>query len=133
MSDRPTDMKIPELKDLVIAVRDLIEWHDLGLQLGLPEATLRLIALHPDVRGHLRMMFSEWLQYDPGASWEKLAAALNRIGKNAIAANIRIKSMGVEAQSMAVEPEAKKRKSELAGVDQIIPSHIAIPKLLQYY
>ena len=89
MSDRPNYLKIPELKDLVIAVRDVTEWHDLGLQLGLPEATLTLIGLHPDIKGHLRMMLSEWLQYDPGASWEKLAAALNKLGKNVIAASIR--------------------------------------------
>ena len=34
-------------------------------------------------------MLSEWLQYDPEASWEKLAGALTIIGKNVIAANIR--------------------------------------------
>ena len=110
MSGRPTcDLMLPELKDLVIAVRGVVEWHDLGLQLGLPDSTLRLIDLHPDIEGHLRMMLSEWLQFDPGASWEKLATALNTIGKNAIAANVRrelVNVSGPPAQSL--EQEAKR-------------------------
>ena len=89
MSDRPSDLRLPELKDVVIAVKDVVEWYDLGLQLGLPDATLASIATHPDIEGHRRMMLSKWLQYDPKASWEKLAAALSKIGKNVIAANVR--------------------------------------------
>ena len=111
MSDCPStinDLKLPELKDLVIAVRGVVEWHDLGLQLGLPDATLRLIGLHPDIEGHLRMMLSEWLQFDPEASWEKLATALNKIGKNTIAANVRREFLGVDTQvtqfTSTVEP-----------------------------
>ena len=90
MSERPTsDIKLPKLKDLVIALKDLVECHALGLQLGLPESTLKLIDKHHDSKEHLRMMLSEWLQFDTEASWEKLAAALNKIGKNAIADNVR--------------------------------------------
>ena len=108
MSERLTsDLKLPELKDLVIAVRGVVEWHDLGLQLGLPDATLRLIGLHPDTEGHLRMMLSEWLQFDPGASWEKLVTALSKIGKNTIAANVRREFVsGPPAESL--EQEAKR-------------------------
>ena len=105
MSDRPTnDLKF---KDLVIAVRGVVEWHDLGLQLDLPESSLKLIATHPDIEGHLRMMLSEWLQYDPEATWEKLATALSKIGKNAIAANVRQQFVsGTPAQSL--EQEARR-------------------------
>ena len=67
------------------------EWYDLGLQLGLPDSDLKLIDSSPDIEGHLRMMLSKWLDYDPEASWDKLANALNTIGKNTIAANIRSK------------------------------------------
>ena len=89
MSDRPSDLK---LQHLVIAVKDVItEWHDLGLHLGLPDSTLKLIGSSPDIEGHLRMMLSKWLDYDPEASWDKLANALNTMGKNVIAANIRSK------------------------------------------
>ena len=94
MSDRPTDLQF-KLKHIVIAVRDVItEWHELGLQLDLPESILRLIGSSPDIEGHLRMMLSKWLDYDPKASWDKLANALNAMGKNTIAANIRSKYVG---------------------------------------
>ena len=110
MSDCPStnDLKLPELKDLVIAVRGVAEWYDLGLQLGLPDASLGWIAMHHDIKGHLRMMLSEWLQFDPEASWEKLATALNKIGKNTIAANVRREFLGVDTQvtqfTSTVEP-----------------------------
>ena len=78
---RPTsDSKKPELKDLVIALRGVVEYHDLGLQLDLPESELALIDKHP-VEDRLRMMLWKWLQFDPEASWEKLATALSKIGK----------------------------------------------------
>ena len=89
MSDRPSDIEF-KLQHIVIAVRDVItEWHDLGLQLGLPEYILR--PLGSDVDDRLRMMLSKWLDYDPEASWDKLANALAIMGKNAIAVEIRSK------------------------------------------
>ena len=100
MSERPTsDPKKPELKDLVLAVKDVVKWHDLGLQLGLPEPTLASIALHPDIEGHLRMMLSKWLQFDLEASWEKLATALNKIENNVIAANVRREYLGIDTDA----------------------------------
>jgi hypothetical protein len=79
-------------------VRDVAtEWHDLGLQLGLPESILKLIGSSPDIEDRLRMMLSKWLDYDPQASWDKLAKALNTIEKNTIASNIRSKYVGAAA------------------------------------
>ena len=107
MSERATgDLKKPELKDLVLAVKDVGKWHDLGLQLGLPEPKLALIDKHP-VEDRLRMMLSEWLQFDPEASWEKLATALNKLGQNAIASNIRRQFVSV---TRPVEQETKRSK-----------------------
>ena len=91
MSDRAEDIKF-EIKNIVIALKDVIaEWYDLGIHLGLPESILKLIGSSPDIEGRLRMMVSKWLDYDPEASWDKLANALNTMGKNTIAANIRSK------------------------------------------
>ena len=110
MSEPPTsDPKKPELKDLVIALRGVVEYHDLGLQLDLPESTLKLIDKHHDSKDHLRMMLSEWLQFDPEASWEKLATALSRIGKNAIAASVR-REFVIVSSVQSQEQEAKRRK-----------------------
>ena len=93
MSDRPTDLEF-KLQYIVNATREInTEWHDLGLQLGLPEYILKQIESNPDIEGHIRMMLSKWLDYDTKASWEKLASALNTMGKNSIAAKIRSKFM----------------------------------------
>ena len=89
MSDRPRDVEL-ELHEVVIAVNDVAgeQWYDLGLQLRLPTFILDPIASHPvDVRK--RMMLGKWLQYDPEASWEKLACALTLIGHKTTAANVR--------------------------------------------
>ena len=108
MSEPPaSDPKKPELKDLLIAVKDIVNWHDLGLHLDLPESKLASIATHPDIEGHRRMMLSEWLQFDPEASWEKLATALSKIGKNVIAVNVRREYVN---SVQSPEQEAKRRK-----------------------
>ena len=99
MSELPSYLEF-KLQHIVIAVKDIItEWHDLGLHLGLPESTLKLIGSNPDIEGHLRMMLSKWLDYDPQASWDKLANALNVMGKNTVAANIRSKFVGAVSQA----------------------------------
>ena len=79
----------PELRDVLVALQDVTEWQDLGIYLGLPDATIRQIASHHDVMGHKRMMISEWLKYDTEASWKKLASTLTFMRKNIIADDIR--------------------------------------------
>ena len=114
MSDRPSDLEF-KLQHVVIAVKDLItEWYDLGLQLGLPDYTLKPIGSNPDIEGRLRMMLSKWLDYDPEASWEKLANALNIMGKNAIAANIRSKFVKTTSTLVADVPEDDKTCTPLS-------------------
>ena len=100
MSDRPSTLR---LQHILIAVKDVAtEWHDLGIHLGLPESILKLIGSSPDIEGHLRMMVSKWLDYDPEASWDKLANALNIMGMNMIASNIRSKYVGAAATALDV-------------------------------
>ena len=91
MSDHPNDLEF-KLQHVVIAVQDVVEWFDLGLQLGLPSATLRLIAADPnikDIKSQRLAMLSEWLKYDTAASWDKLAVALTTMGENVAAADVR--------------------------------------------
>ena len=95
MSDRPSELEF-KLNNVVLAVNDVAEWFDLGLQLGLPSATLRLIAADPnikDIKSQRLAMLSEWLKYDTAASWEKLAAALVTIGENVVAAEVKSQFM----------------------------------------
>ena len=94
MSDHPSELEF-KLKHILTAVKDVAtEWHELGLHLDLPEHILKLIGSSPDFEGHLRMMLSKWLDYDLKASWDKLANALNTMGKNVLAENIRSKYVG---------------------------------------
>ena len=111
MSDRPSDVKI-ELKDLVVAVRGVSEWYELGLQLRLPVYILDKTEANPDFNSHMRQMLHDWLQRDPEASWEKLAAALDTIGKNVVADNVRRSFLGISARQAVERPrhDDKKRK-----------------------
>jgi hypothetical protein len=53
------------------------------------------------------MMVSKWLDYDPEASWDKLANALNAMGKNTIAANIRSKYVGAVMNSQTIPEDSQ--------------------------
>ena len=59
------------------------------LWLQLSPSTLDTIAAHHNVDDHKRMMLRKWLQSDPEANWEKLAAALALIGHKTTAAKVR--------------------------------------------
>ena len=124
MSDRPSDLEF-KLKHILIAVKDVAtEWHELGLYLDLPEHILKPIDSNPDVESHLRMMLSKWLDNDPEASWDKLANALNTMGKNAIAASIRSKYMRAvsetiteDSQSPSIDQEETKARKCICAID----------------
>ena len=89
--DRLKDLEL-ELRDVVVALKDVAgtQWYDLGLQLRLSPSTLDTIASdHQTADDCKRMMLRKWLQSDPEASWEKLAAALTLTGHKTTAAVIR--------------------------------------------
>ena len=102
MSTRPEDLEV-ELRDVVVALKDVAgtQWYDLGLQLQLSPSTLDTIAAHHNVDDHKRMMLRKWLQSDPEASWEKLAAALTLIGHKTTAAAVRRQFVRVAVQIVA--------------------------------
>ena len=84
-----------KIKNIVTALRDVVtEWREVGTQLDLPEDILKLVGSSQDAEGRLQTTVSKWLDYDPEASWDKLANALNSMGKNTIAANIGSKYVG---------------------------------------
>ena len=91
MSDRLKDLEV-ELRDVIVALKDVAgtQWYDLGLQLKLPPSILDTIASdHQTADDCKRIMLRKWLQSDPEASWEKLAAALTLTGHETTAAVIR--------------------------------------------
>ena len=103
-----------ELKDVVLAVKEVTRWYEVGLQLGLPEEMLKLISAHPDIEGHQRMMLSKWLSYDTKASWTKLVAALRAIGERSVAEKVARQFVGVAVdasrpdRSAGQDPETRK-------------------------
>ena len=106
MSTRQEDLKLDrlELRDAVLATKDVagIQWYDLGLQLRLLPSILDTIAAdHQTSDDRKRMMLSKWLQSDPEASWERLAAALALIGHETTAANVRAQFVKVTVQVVA--------------------------------
>ena len=102
MSTRQEDLEV-ELRDVVIALKDVAgtQWYDLGLQLRLSPSTLDTIAAHHNADDHKRMMLRKWLQSDPEASWERLAAALALTGHETTAANVRAQFVKVAVQVVA--------------------------------
>ena len=85
----------PTLKLLNSHVRDKVapKWDDLGVQLLSSEQSVKLNIIkkdHPaDNTMCCRELFKYWLDVDTDASWNKLIAALEMIGENVLAENIR--------------------------------------------
>ena len=71
----------PQLKDLVL-VR-AVEWYDLGLQLGVENAELKVIQKNNpgDLRARRREMFEAWLRIAPNPSYQQLVEALLEVGE----------------------------------------------------
>ena len=72
---------VPQLKDLVL-VR-AVEWYDLGLQLGVENAELKVIQKNNpgDLRACRREMFEAWLRITPNPSYQQLVEALLAVGE----------------------------------------------------
>ena len=69
-------------KNILNATKD-VKWYELGIQLDFKSSHLDVIAEnhpHNAERAKIRLI-SEWLQNDPQASWDKLAAALRQMGR----------------------------------------------------
>ena len=99
MSDRP------KLKDLVNAVRGVTDWYDLGLQLDLPVEILNAIRCEPDSSLRMTFMLSKWLDYDPAASWQKLADALTTMGQVVAAEEVTTRFVGIGAEQPVQQPQ----------------------------
>ena len=131
-----------ELKDVVLAVKEVTRWYEVGLQLGLPEEKLKLISSHPDIEGHQRMMLSKWLSYDPEASWTKLVAALRAIGERSVADKVARQFVGVAVdvsrpdRSAGQDPETRKGGHATHTipwlVDQATPIMHTLPRDVSY-
>ena len=86
------------------------QWYDLGLELGVEEATLNIIKSDSSNKTEtcFREMLSTWLKMiDPQPSWEGLIAALKRpyIGHAKLADEVR-KEQGIPIEADTLEAGA---------------------------
>ena len=68
-----------------------MDWHTLGIKLGLPVYTLKEIESNYSMHGLDRKrheMISTWLECDTEASWDKLAHTLKEMGMHVTAKKI---------------------------------------------
>ena len=89
VEERPSIKQLQEvirIKDIDITTR----WRDLGLELVDSNKMLKVIeADHPnDISTCCRVMFENWLDKSPNASWNQLVTALNNIEMNTAADTI---------------------------------------------
>ena len=79
------------VKLLVDAVRNVSDWHSLGLHLDLTMSKLMQIQRIHHAHGEERIkaeMFDVWLNSCPDASWHQLVTALKAIGERRVAKEI---------------------------------------------
>ena len=71
----------PQMKDLVLI--KVMEWYELGLQLGVDDAELEEIEKNNrgDLRACRRNMFRAWLRITPSPSYQQLVEALMAVGE----------------------------------------------------
>lgn len=80
------------IKDLINALRDVTNWERLGQELGVRQAKLQEIAMARGYRNPHSLktdMLTCWMRNDCGASWEKLATALDEMGHSKAAGKER--------------------------------------------
>ena len=68
---------------------EVLDWHTLGIKLDIPDHSLAEIRINYSAYGIGRQkqeMITTWLENDTEASWDKLANALEEMGKH-VAAN----------------------------------------------
>ena len=73
-------------------LKEVTEWEELGLHLGLSLAAIMEIRSIPGGVGEKRIvMMSKWLQSDLEATWDKLAKALLKLNYKVLSTQIRKK------------------------------------------
>ena len=75
----------PQLKDLVLV--QAAEWYELGLQLGVENAELKVIKKNNpgDFKACRREMFEAWLRITTNPSYQQLVEALLTVGETSAA------------------------------------------------
>ena len=81
---------VQSVKNLSSELKTVTAWYNLGINLGLP--THELHKIESDYQGNDRRMLAVlelWLRRTPNAAWEGVVGALEEMGENRVAENIR--------------------------------------------
>jgi len=84
-----------EVPKLFSALRDVSDWYQLGIILGILPAKLRKI--EENYRGNDRRKtetLDTWLQQTPSASWSDVVSALQQMGENTVAESVQQQYVG---------------------------------------
>ena len=87
----PTEASLT-LQNIDQMLTKVLDWHNLGVKLGLPHHILENIRIDFSTYGNNRQkqeMIITWLAYDTEASWIKLANALKAMEKHVLAKEIQ--------------------------------------------
>ena len=85
------------VKELMVAVSNVSDWHALGIQLDLTMSQLKDIDITCHKEGLKRIkaeMFDAWLKSSSSASWNDLIKALKAIGEDKVASQIEASCSG---------------------------------------
>lgn len=85
---------VPNTAVLYSELTDVYDWYTLGLNLGVQETELQHIQRSYSTEGSRRWKqetISLWLRQTPGASWENVVKALQKMGENKVAEKIELK------------------------------------------
>ena len=87
----------PSLKELSDALKGVVNWEDLAIQLDFDETSILTILKHP-LKGQKLLMMTELLQRDVTLTWEKLARALEKSKHEHLAKIVRARYAHVHNQ-----------------------------------
>ena len=113
-----TSIFYTEESDVNSAISTINDWFELGLQLKISYHILEAILIDFEkygVRRQRSKLVHSWLQRDPAASWSKLCGALERMGENTAAQDIRTKHMAGGLYSCVWNPVLRGLNNELRG------------------
>ena len=89
----PTALGTPTLTELSNELVSIVDWHSLGVKLGIEDYELDTIGrdYHGDNRCCKDKMLSRWLRVTELPTWKAVVDALCLMGENAVAAKIKNK------------------------------------------
>ena len=90
--DGPDVLNITDLEEVQESVKEIVDWKDLGLKLGLFYSTLEEIELdHNRVKNRKRDMLAAWLRGEDDSkdrTWSTLVDAVHKMNHHSLAEEI---------------------------------------------